>query len=268
MREDARRIVEEHWDKEVEAGCGFTIPALDLTLELVEQHVAGESEALPGIEDLMEPRWFLDGVAGREVLCLASGGGQQSAVFGLLGANITVLDLCEGQLKGDRTAAEHYGYEIRTAKGDACDLSAFAEESFDLIYQAPGMSWIPDVRAVYREVYRVLRRGGRYRVALANPAVHLVHWDGIGYRIVDRYKGGRVLKSAAGVESMEEGEPTGDNRHLFRDSVGGLIEAGFALRYFAEDPRHLRTPVNGTPGSWEHSQYFLGLGINVVAEKV
>jgi SAM-dependent methyltransferase len=206
-------------------------------------------------------------VEGRDVLCLASGGGQQSAVFGLLGATVTVLDLCEGQLRGDRVAAQHYGYPVRAVKGDACDLSAFPDASFDLVYQGPSMGWIPDVQSVYHGVYHVLRPGGRYRVALANPAVHLAQWDGVGYRIVDRYIGGRVLKNAAGVENMEEGEFTGDHRHLFRDSVGGLAEAGFIIRYFAEDPCHLKEPVTGKPGSWTHLQYFLGWGLNVVAEK-
>lgn len=265
--EDTLRIVEQLWDREVEAGCGWTVPALDLTREIIEEYVAGRREQLPGIEDLMEPRWLLEGVEGKDMLCLASGGGQQSAVFGLLGGHVTVLDLCEGQLRGDRAAAEHYGYEVRTVKGDACDLALFADASFDVIYQAPSMSWIPDVRAVYREVHRVLRPGGMYRVALANPAVHLAHWDGIGYRIVDRYKGGRVLKNAAGVENMDEGEFTGDHRHLLRDSVGDLLEAGFIIRYFAEDSVHFRGPVTGEPGSWTHLQYFLGWGINVVAEK-
>ncbi len=272
--EDILRIVEQHWDKDVEQGCGFTIPALELTPELVAEFAAGRAEALPGIDDTMHPRPFLAGARGKDVLCLASGGGQQSAVFGLLGAHVTVLDLCEGQLRADRAAAEHYGHSVRTVKGDACDLSCLPDVSFDLVYQAPGMGWIPDVRAVYCGVHRVLRPGGLYRVALGNPAVHTVDfaggragWDGAGYRIADRYQGGPVLRNAAGVENMEEGEPTGDHRHLFRDSVGGLIEAGFVLRYFAEDPCHLREPVTGEPGSWEHSNYFLGWSIDVVAAK-
>ena len=113
----------------------------------------------------------------------------------------------------------------------------------------------------------MLRPAGLYRVALANPAVHLARWDGVGYRIVDRYKGGPVLRNGAGVENMEEGEPTGDHRHLLRDSLGGLLEVGFIIRYVAEDPSHLREPGTGEPGSWTHFQRFIGWGINVVAEK-
>lgn len=263
---DILRKVEEHWDREVDAGCGYTVPALSLTRELVEDYVAGRVDRLPGVE-YIEPRHVLVGVAGKDVLCLASGGGQQSAVFGLLGARVTVLDLCEGQLRGDRTAAQHYGYEVATVKGDMRDLSAFGDASFDLVYQAPSIAWVPDVTSVYREVYRVLRPGGLYCVAHNNPAVHLASWDGTGYRITDRYQGGPVLRNAAGVENMEEGEPTGDNRHLLKDIFGGLLESGFVIREVAEDSGPPADPATADPGGWTHRQSFLGISISIVVEK-
>jgi len=67
---------------------------------------------------------------------------------------------------------------------------------------------------------------------------------------------------------MEEGELTGDHRHLFCDSIGGLLELGFIVRYIAEDPRRLHEPITGEPGSWTHAQHFLGVEIDVVAERV
>jgi SAM-dependent methyltransferase len=265
--DEVRRIVEQHWDREVEAGCGYTVPALSLSRELIEEYIAGRRDDLPGIEDALEPCSFLAGVEGKEVLCLASGGGQQSVIFGLLGAHVTVLDICEGQLEADRTAACHYGYEVKAVKGDACDLSAFADDSFDLVYQPGGINWMPEVRPVYREVYRVLRPGGSFRIAIMNPAVLLAEWDGSGYRIGERYKGGPVLRNSAGIENMEEGEPTGDHRHLFRDSLGGLLEVGFVIHYLGEVPRALRNPLLGEPGSWAHAECFLGVELDVVAEK-
>lgn len=42
---------------------------------------------------------ILSDVAGKRVLCLASGGGQDSVAFGLLGAKVTVLDLSDVQLE-------------------------------------------------------------------------------------------------------------------------------------------------------------------------
>ena len=45
---------------------------------------------------------LIDKIAGKGVLCLAGGGGQQSAAFALLGAKVTVLDFSETQLERDK----------------------------------------------------------------------------------------------------------------------------------------------------------------------
>ena len=60
------------------------------------------------------PRIYSEMLPHKDVLCLAAGGGQQSAVFGLLGARVTVIDFTQGQLDGDITAAKHYGYPVET----------------------------------------------------------------------------------------------------------------------------------------------------------
>jgi 2-polyprenyl-3-methyl-5-hydroxy-6-metoxy-1,4-benzoquinol methylase len=54
-------------------------------------------------------------VKGKDVLCLASSGGQQSAAFGVLGANVTVFDLSENMLKKDVATAKHYGIRGNSA---------------------------------------------------------------------------------------------------------------------------------------------------------
>ncbi len=59
---------------------------------------------------------ILKDVAGKKVLCLASGGGPDSVAFGLLGATVTVLDLSDVQLERDRQAAEHHGLSTATSK--------------------------------------------------------------------------------------------------------------------------------------------------------
>lgn len=65
--------------------------------------------------------WFPD-LAGIDILCLASGGGQQGPVLAAAGAKVTVLDNSPRQLEGDR--------------------------------------FVPDVRSAWAEAFRVLRRGG------------------------------------------------------------------------------------------------------------
>ncbi len=106
--------------------CGFTRSRLYLTKKDVLRYRSG---ALNNHEQLqnMFPANILCDVDGADVLCLASGGGQQSAVFGLLGAQVTVVDFSEKQLEGDRKAAAHYGFEVTTIQADMRDLSSSAD---------------------------------------------------------------------------------------------------------------------------------------------
>lgn len=60
--------------------------------------------------------------AQKKVLCLASGGGQQSVAFALLGADVTVLDISPSQLERDRKAAEHYGIKVHLVQGDCSTM--------------------------------------------------------------------------------------------------------------------------------------------------
>lgn len=269
--DDISKKVEQWWDLEVEAREGYTVPCLDLTRGMVERYASGEAD--PRCRRIADRR-FLVGIEGKSILCLASGGGQQSVGFGLLGAHVTVLDLCEGQLMGDRIAAERYGYQAETIKGDMRDLSMFADESFDFVYQPISICFVPDVRVVYREVYRVLSPGGLYAVSHCNPATYPAcfdggrnGWDGVGYRISERYKGGPILKTADGVETMDVGEPTGEHRHLLGDIFGGLAEAGFVVRDVFEDERHFADPKDFEPGSHEHNLSIIAEYFSVVCTK-
>jgi len=104
---------ERHWERMVSGGCTWTQPWLDLDREQIRRYAQGQLDPVPASLVGLYPASLLADVEGKRVLCLASGGGQQSAVFGLLGARVTVVDLAAGQLEGDRAAAAHYGYEVR-----------------------------------------------------------------------------------------------------------------------------------------------------------
>src|SRR5262245_54458474 len=65
----------------------------------------------------VDPEGMLGEVAGAEVLCLAAGGGQQSAAFALLGARVTVLDFSAVQLERDIETAARYGVKVHALEG-------------------------------------------------------------------------------------------------------------------------------------------------------
>ena len=98
---------QRHWEHELKGG--FTVPWLDLETETVLQYANGQLEQVPETLFVIRPSGILANLSGKDVLCLASGGGQQSAVVSLLGARVTVVDLTEGQLEGDR---EKSGFSI------------------------------------------------------------------------------------------------------------------------------------------------------------
>ena len=93
IRDEVALANQRLWEEEVKKGCGYTIPWLDLDVSLLRQCADGKLAFLPKPMDCIYPASVLADIEGRDVLCLASGGGQQSAVFSLLGALFTVVDL-------------------------------------------------------------------------------------------------------------------------------------------------------------------------------
>ena len=246
-QDEIASVNQRHWEKMVKAGCGFTRPWLDLDRALVRRYAGGQLESPPEPLIQIYPVSVLADVGGKDVLCLASGGGQQSAVFGLLGARVTVVDLAEGQLHADRKAAAHYGYDLAAIRADMRDLSCLGDESFDLVYGG-GMCYVPDVRPVYSEVARLLRTGGAYRVDFTNPATEFVDcddWDGRGYRITRPYAE-RVRRPAG------EGEGPIEFRHYLADIFNALLAAGMSIQEVREAPHCRQQHPQARPGSWAH----------------
>jgi len=214
--------------------------------------------------------------AGKDVLCLAGGGSQQSVAFGLLGCRVSVLDISEAQLARDRMAAQHYGYDVVTVQGDMRDLSAFGNASFDLLYQPISIVFVPDVRWVYREVARVLRPGGIYEVWHCNPTTAAVEldnpasgWDGVGYRISESGRAKVVRRGSDGYETFREGEPIGEFNHQLSEILNGLVESGLAIQAVSEETDE-STEFDGPlePGSELHKRSIVSLYFGVLARKL
>ena len=233
----------EAWDREVERGNEWTVPVGPDVIEAARQ---GRLEILL-TETKPVPNDWLPDLQGAEVLCLASGGGQQAPVLAAAGANVTVLDNSPGQLAQDRLVAEREGLDLRTVEGDMADLSLFADESFDLVFHPVSNLFAPEVRPVWVEAFRVLRRGGYLLAGFLNPAVYIFDLE-----VVDssgelrvRYElpyADATSKSEEEVaRQIERGEPL-EFSHTLEDQIGGQIEAGFVIVGFYED-RHRDDPI-------------------------
>lgn len=154
----AYEINKHDWEIDVLKKSDYTILWLDLDPKIYKDYADGKINTLPDSFFDESKHRILKNAKGKKVLCLASGGGQQTAVFGLLGADVTSFDMTEGQLDADRKAADHYGYDIKTIQGDMSDLSCFDDETFDIVFQAISIVFAPDVRVVYKGVHRILKK--------------------------------------------------------------------------------------------------------------
>jgi SAM-dependent methyltransferase len=269
------RQVQETTRREIEEGREYTRPWLNLDLEAYRAVRERRTAQLPA-PYCHDPacRLIMQGVQGLDVLCLAGGGGQQSAVFSLLGARVTVLDLMEEQLAADRVAAEHYGYTVTTVQGQMDDLSAFPDGSFDCVFQPISTLYVQELRAVYREVHRVLRLGGLYYVDFAVPLLYMAQnlgWDGIGYllRFSAPYRRGEIRELPDGRMNYDEGASFGEYHHLLSDIFNGLVAEGLTFEGVWENPRpDVPLELQWLPSDISAQECrILPFGLSVVARK-
>jgi len=186
------------------------------------------------------PREWFGGLAGADVLCLASGGGQQGPILAAAGATVTVLDQSPEQLASDRKVAEREGLAIRTVQGDMADLSFFDDESFDLIVHPVSNVFAPDVRPVWREAFRVLRPGGAILSGITNPAGYIFDWDRVekdGTLVVRHPLPYSDLEHAPedALERQLRDKTPVEFSHTLDDQLGGQVDAGFVIAGFYED---------------------------------
>ena len=177
-------------------------------------------------------------VAEHDVLCLASGGGQQGPLLAAAGARVTVFDLSDEQLAQDRFVAERDGLELTTVQGSMTDLSAFADASFDLIVHPISNCFIPDVNPVWREAYRVLRPGRQLLAGMVNPLLYALDDESEDERLVIRHKipysDLEQLSEDEQQKRVAEGQAL-EFGHTLDDLIGGQLDAGFTLIGFYED---------------------------------
>lgn len=172
------------------------------------------------------PREWFGNLKGKKVLGLASGGGQQMPVFSAAGADCTVLDNSAKQLENEKTVADREGYTINIVKADMTKRLPFEDETFDLIFHPVSNDYIREVYPVFRECFRVLKKGGILLSGLSNEINFMVSPDekSIVFKmpfdpVADENQRHYLEQDDAGMQFS----------HTAQEQIGGQLKAGFTL---------------------------------------
>ena len=178
------------------------------------------------------PREWLGEIKGKKILGLAAGGGQQMPIFAALGAVCTVLDYSEKQLESERLVAAREGYAITTVRGDMTKPLPFSEESFDIIFHPVSNCYVREVKPIWKECARILKKGGVLVAGFDLCINHIV--DEAEERIINALPFD-PLTNEAQRRQLEEWDCGMQFSHTLEEQIGGQLEAGFRLEALYED---------------------------------
>lgn len=223
------------WDRSAATSGIWSTP---VTSEDVESARQGELKIKLTPSKFVPAEW-LPALSDLDVLALASGGGQQAPLLAAAGANVTLVDLSEGQLGVDRMVSEREGLSINIVKADISDLSVFEPGSFDLIVHPISNLFIATIDPVWREAFRLLRPGGTLISGFNNPAFYIFDWR-------DHERGILTVRHQLPFADAVDLPPEERDRfiedgltleysHTLEQQIGGQINAGFEIIGFYED---------------------------------
>ena len=178
------------------------------------------------------PKAWFGPLAGKKLLGLASGGGQQIPVFCAQGADCTLLDYSSQQCESDHMVARREGYDVRILQADMTQPLPFADEAFDIIFHPVSNCYVEKVEPIFRECFRVLKKGG---VLLGGYDIGINYlFDDNEDRVVNRLPFNPLRDPQLYDESVRNGWGI-QFSHTLEEQLGGQLKAGFLLTDLYED---------------------------------
>jgi SAM-dependent methyltransferase len=175
--------------------------------------------------------WF-GNLKGKKLLGLASGGGQQMPIFAAAGAICTVLDYSGKQLESEREVASREGYDIEIIQADMTKRLPFEDETFDLIFHPVSNCYVKDVKPIFKECYRILKKGGVLLAGLGNEINYIVGSD--ESTIINRMPFDPLV-NAEHEKQLKDDDGGMQFSHTLEEQLGGQLKAGFRLLDLYED---------------------------------
>ncbi len=226
--------------------------------------VANNEECANPLLALDRSGWLPGSVKGLDVLCLASGGGWQSILYSIAGANVTVVDVSPEMLKLDAQQAEIRKVNIKIIEASMDDLSMLNDQSFDIVHQPVSTCYVPRLKDVYQEIARVLRENGLYISQHKQPtSLQITERDNFNrYVLGVSYYHNDPLPAVQDTAYREAGAV--EYLHRWEDLIGELCRTGFIIEDLTE-PR--RGDPKAKPGNFRHRGMYIAPYVRIKARR-
>lgn len=218
------------WDNYVDKQNRWTIPVTEQELENVKK---GIWNIVLTPKKPVPHNWFPD-LKGLKILGLASGGGQQGPILATLGADVTIFDNSEKQLQQDRNLSDKLNLGIRTVQGDMKDLSVFADNSFDMVFNPCSILFVDNVLPVWKECFRVLKPNGILMTGLINPISFQLDEENLKLIYTQPFSDLHSLPTEK-LEELKKNNEALVFGHSLTDQISGQLDGGFSLTDMYED---------------------------------
>ena len=159
------------------------------------------------------------------------------------GARVTGIDQSESQLKLARELARRNRVNINFIRGSFQNLSRLEANAFDIAFSAFAFQYSPDLTKLFKQVYRILRKGGIFVFSLDHPFFNLLDPKTLTPRR-SYFKTGRYTEKTNSLDFV------GYN-HTIQELFNPLAEAGFVVERIIEPDSRIRYKKDPWYGLWE-----------------
>lgn len=195
---------------------------------------------------------YFENIAGKYIASVCGSDGRRAVALAVLGAEATVFDISEPQMKYALELAEAAGVKIGYVLGDfiETDIEKYGDK-FDFLYMEGGiLHYFSDIGAFTKILYAITKPNGRLILSDAHPYRKLLfteHTDG-DYFDTRLYEAGAPLRGVFPEEEQDEFPKISVRYYTISEIINSVINAGFTLKEFIEHPHWEETkrPVEFT----------------------
>ena len=143
-----------------------------------------------------------------------------------------MLDYSDEQLASEKMVAEREKYKVNIVKADMTKALPFEDESFDIIFHPVSNCYIKSVEPVFKECYRILKKGGILLCGLDTIINYILDEN---FEKVVFSMPFNPLKNEEHREFLQKLDCGYQFSHNLSEQLGGQLKAGFILTNIEDD---------------------------------